>query len=128
MGNVKQVGGDHYSAEYQHWDWCADTGMPYLEGTASKYLTRWKKKGGNLDLEKALSYVNKAIATAGRRPDPLAGERRGRDLVKLHRFLASSGLLGTVEGELITELDGCRSLGTLRHVAQVLVEMIHESA
>lgn len=56
---VTQVGGTHYKAEYQHWDWVEETGMGYLESCASKYLVRWREKGGVQDLEKSLSYVKK---------------------------------------------------------------------
>jgi len=68
---VKQVGGDHYESEFQHWDWVEDSGMGYLEGCATKYVTRWRDKGtGKEDLEKARSYVTKVLQkfqTQGRR-------------------------------------------------------------
>lgn len=56
---VQQVGGKHYEAEYQHWDWVVDTQMGYLEGCASKYVSRWRKKNGLEDLKKARTYVQK---------------------------------------------------------------------
>jgi len=43
---IKQVGGDHYAAEYQHWDWAGETQLGYLESAATKYVSRWRKKGG----------------------------------------------------------------------------------
>lgn len=55
----KQVGGDHYEAEYQHWDWAIDIRLGYLESAATKYIFRWYKKAGLQDLEKGLSYVVK---------------------------------------------------------------------
>lgn len=57
---VEQVGGDHYLAAYQHWDFVPDTNTGYLEGNATKYLGRWRKKHGIEDLDKALSYMQKA--------------------------------------------------------------------
>lgn len=68
---VAQVGGDHYAQGMgmcpncgfkglQHWDLYATA--PYLEGTATKYITRWREKGGLEDLRKAISYLNKIIA------------------------------------------------------------------
>ncbi len=58
----EQVGGDHYEADYQHWDYIADTCTGYLEGNASKYILRWKDKGKPLeDLGKARSYICKAL-------------------------------------------------------------------
>lgn len=59
--NEIQHGGDHYRGnEYQHWDWVCDTGLPYVLGCATKYVSRWKQKGGVLDLQKAAHYVQKA--------------------------------------------------------------------
>lgn len=57
--NSRQVGGDHYKTEYEHWDFIEETGTGYLEGVASKYVTRWRKKDGRKDLEKASHYVQK---------------------------------------------------------------------
>jgi hypothetical protein len=57
--NDYQVGGDHYKSSYQHWDWAPECGLDYLSGTATKYLCRWKQKGGIEDLEKGLHYAIK---------------------------------------------------------------------
>lgn len=57
--NDRQVGGKHYRSEYQHWDWTLDMNLGYLEGCASKYVSRWWKKAGFQDLEKAKHYVQK---------------------------------------------------------------------
>ncbi len=62
---VAQVGGDHYQndAGYGHWDWVPDIELGYLEGNATKYVDRYKKKGIPLqDLKKAKTYVEKTIA------------------------------------------------------------------
>jgi hypothetical protein len=58
---VAQEGGEHYQAEYQHWDWAIDVGLGYLEGCATKYVSRWWKKNGLQDLLKAKTYVQKMI-------------------------------------------------------------------
>lgn len=58
---VAQEGGEHYQAEYQHWDWVIDAGLGYLEGCATKYVSRWWKKNGLQDLLKAKTYVQKMI-------------------------------------------------------------------
>lgn len=58
---VKQHGGQHYQAEYQHWDWATDISMLYLIGTATKYLPRWRVKGGIDDLFKVKTYLEKSI-------------------------------------------------------------------
>ena len=57
--NEMQVGGDHYRSSLQHWDVVTLYNVPYLEGCASKYVNRWRKKNGLQDLEKALHFVTK---------------------------------------------------------------------
>ncbi len=58
--NDRQVGGSHYESEYQHWDFCADAfGDTHFKNAISKYIARWRKKGGLLDLEKASHYLEK---------------------------------------------------------------------
>lgn len=67
---VQQVGGSHYGRcvgacphcgeEIQHWDLYGR--MPYLEGMATKYITRWREKGGIEDLRKAITAIEKIIA------------------------------------------------------------------
>src|SRR5690606_41995527 len=59
--NEKQVGGDHYRAPIQHWDYVEYNGLRYREGCATKYVTRCRKKHEDprQDLEKAIHYVEK---------------------------------------------------------------------
>lgn len=61
--NERQVGGDHYKRDgsLEHWDLIERSGIGYLEGCATKYVARWRKKGGLQDLEKAEHYVQKLI-------------------------------------------------------------------
>lgn len=67
MNYVEQVGGTHYSkngpAAMQHWDFIDDAAVPYLEGCATKYVVRWKGKNGIQDLRKAISYIQKRLAS-----------------------------------------------------------------
>jgi len=56
----RQVGGTHYCPKenmVQHWDYCVRSETPNLEYAASKYITRWRRKNGVVDLEKALHYI-----------------------------------------------------------------------
>lgn len=62
MIDIKQVGGDHYDATYQHWHWAAENRMCYPLAAATKYLYRYAKKNGKQDLEKALSYLQFMIS------------------------------------------------------------------
>jgi hypothetical protein len=62
--NDYQPGGDHYrkkNPSLQHWDIVERYGVGYLEGCGTKYLCRWRDKGGMLDLEKALHYCDKLV-------------------------------------------------------------------
>ena len=60
--NDRQVGGDHYrTGGLQHWDVVWQYGVGYLEGTATKYVSRWRKKNGIVDLEKGLHTLEKII-------------------------------------------------------------------
>jgi len=57
--NEKQIGGDHYRCKYQHWDFATKNHLDYLQGCATKYVSRWRKKNGIQDLKKSLHYVEK---------------------------------------------------------------------
>lgn len=59
--NERQYGGDHYRAEYQHWDMVHDVRMGYFNGCASKYVGRHRRKNGPEDLAKAMHFCEKAI-------------------------------------------------------------------
>lgn len=119
--HVPQVGGDHYQAEYAHWDWCAETGLGYLEGNATKYLARFRKKQGRQDLEKASSYVQKLLAVPGLVP---ARERLGWSPERLAKFTRSAGLTGLPEARLIVLIDSWRTDNDLREVLLGIQELI----
>lgn len=60
--NDTQVAGSHYKSKaVQPWDYIARNNIPYLEGCAIKYLSRWRDKGGVDDLRKAKHYIEKLI-------------------------------------------------------------------
>lgn len=62
--NDRQVAGDHYrkdNPEFQHWDLIAANHVGYFEGQVTKYISRWNRKGGKQDLEKAGHYLQKLI-------------------------------------------------------------------
>jgi len=59
--NKRQVGGDHYVGQVQHWDWAASEDLDYFQGAITKYVARWKKKNGLEDLKKAQNYLEKYI-------------------------------------------------------------------
>lgn len=61
--NDKQVGGDHYKkhGDLQPWDVVDIWGLGYFDGTALKYIARWKDKGGIQDIQKAIHFLEKLI-------------------------------------------------------------------
>lgn len=63
--NKYQVGGGHYQSTMQHWDYVLANQIPYLEAMIIKYLTRWRKKNGFQDLEKAKHFLKKLYETQG---------------------------------------------------------------
>lgn len=68
--NERQVGGAHYKSDIQHWDFVYANDLDYFQGQITLYITRWKKKGGLQDLEKAKHFLEKYIEleTAKLRP------------------------------------------------------------
>lgn len=60
--NDQQVGGTHYK-EYaiQPWDYIVANDIPFLEGNAIKYITRWRQKGGLKDINKAIHCLQKLL-------------------------------------------------------------------
>jgi hypothetical protein len=60
--NDKQHGGSHYKGKaIQPWDYVIANNMGYLDGTAVKYITRYKEKNGVEDLKKAIHFLEKLI-------------------------------------------------------------------
>lgn len=74
--NEKQVGGKHY----QHlnpapWDVVTAWGLGYLDGTALKYIARWKHKNGIEDIRKAIHFLEKLIEVELANPTTSGVER-----------------------------------------------------
>ena len=58
----RQEGGDHYKdMAIQPVEFIHANGIGYFEGNVIKYVTRWRKKNGLADLEKAKHYVELLI-------------------------------------------------------------------
>lgn len=126
MMQVEQVGGDHYASEYQHWDWILDIGMTYIPATATKYLPRWRKKNGIADLEKSLSYIDKAIVewdkvfSASVEPPENIDELNAR-------FVKSNGMENTVEAQicyLLSDLSVSDMDYKLHQARELLIDLI----
>ena len=60
--NDKQIAGSHYKqTAIQPWDYVAANNLGYFEGSAIKYITRWRNKGGVADIQKAIHFLEKLI-------------------------------------------------------------------
>jgi hypothetical protein len=58
----KQVGGGHYKdLPIQPVEYIYANALGYFEGNVIKYVTRWRKKNGVADLEKAKHYIELLI-------------------------------------------------------------------
>ncbi len=57
-----QVGGEHYrKLRIQPVEYIFMNGLPFIEGSIIKYVTRWRDKGGVKDLEKAKHFIDLLI-------------------------------------------------------------------
>jgi len=57
-----QVGGAHYKdLAIQPVEYVYHNNIGYFEGNVIKYVTRWRDKGGVVDLEKAKHYIEMLI-------------------------------------------------------------------
>jgi hypothetical protein len=62
-----QVDGDHYKQmKIQPVEFIHANGIPSVEGTVIKYVSRWRSKNGVADLKKAKHYIELLIELEGR--------------------------------------------------------------
>lgn len=79
--NKEQVGGRHYAdMVIQPFEYIHKNGIGFAEGSVIKYVSRWRKKGGIQDLEKArhvidlLMEMERVVPTEGVAQKQAAGE------------------------------------------------------
>jgi hypothetical protein len=125
--NARQVGGAHYQSNYQHWDLVLKTGMGYLEGNATKYIARWRKKNGLEDLKKAEHYINKLIEVHGRmQPDRVHLVYGGAPtILREVRAFATANKLDAPEELLIEVLVTWMRIEDLNDARSRLLQIIH---
>lgn len=59
---TKQVGGSHYKdTPIQPVEFIFANDLDFFEGSAVKYITRWRTKGGLEDLRKAIHFLELLI-------------------------------------------------------------------
>lgn len=73
----KQIGGDHYRTPEgipEHWDIAWALSWDFYQYQITKYIWRWKDKGGVADLKKAQHFLEKYISVLteakGEEPQP----------------------------------------------------------
>lgn len=73
----KQISGDHYKKlDPEPWNVITAWGLGYLDGTALKYIARWRDKGGIDDIRKAIHFLEKFIEVESAKiPSEFAGKR-----------------------------------------------------
>lgn len=122
---VAQVGGTHYLSEYQHWDWAIDLKLPYLEGNATKYISRWRSaKGEGLkDLRKALSYIDKLTKVSDKRELPV----EHATLMEQTRRFAKVNNLTSMEYHSCLNIAGWQDVIVLLGVREAVDRMIRNA-
>lgn len=116
----------HYASEYQHWDLAVIIPLGYLEGCSTKYVARWRKKGGVDDLHKALHYLDKLMETYPH--NPIRKLSRSEVHYEVSRFSVANGL-SIVEEEFIFLLSSYKhddDLRTARLVLEDIIDLAHE--
>jgi len=139
--NEHQVGGLHYAADIQHWDWVEANGMGYLEGCATKYATRNRKKHSSptTDIRKSIHYVDKLIElhlAGGWKSWPVIrwftlkpARRRNRIrhiVISAEAFILANRLTAH-EAKVIEGLTHWKTKHDLWYVRMFLVEMLADS-
>ena len=123
----RQIGGIHYKTAdpngMQHWTYCALQNIAYLEGCATKYLMRWRSKGGLADLEKALHYVEKRVEMTNK---PALEFNCGCRTGKLFDDLIADNNIPDREAALIDTIMHWRSKNELKLAGKALAEFLLE--
>lgn len=114
--NDKQIGGKHYKAEYQHWDLVADLKLPYFEAVATKYITRWKKKNGAEDLDKAVHYLEKLIEISEK--TYITGKKYPDN--KYIEMFFKHNLVNVIEKKIITDTIKWQNSDDIREVIKLI--------
>jgi len=123
--NNRQEGGTHYQTPYQHWDFALDTGLGYLVGCATKYVARWRKKGGSDDLCKAAHYVDKLIDEYVPVVDP-AAEGGIMERIGFCKTFAELNNLSPREQDIITNLVAEYDFASLEAAALAIDKLIND--
>jgi hypothetical protein len=121
--NDKQIGGAHYSGEYQHWDWVFDTRQNYHEARATAYVARFERKNGLEDLLKAQHFLEKCQELYGRTRQR---ERGHHGDIRIHTkvFCEKNGWHGSDAGRQIADFMASVAYGRYGEARRALKEII----
>jgi len=116
---MKQVGGTHYGGnEFQHWDMVAECKTDYFASVATKYLVRWRSKGGIQDVQKAITYIDKLLSSLLKPTgDPVKVDQHIAQYVEINK-------LGAREAQASRLLFGWQSTMDLLEARVILTEII----
>lgn len=86
--NDEQVGGDHYKhpGEEEHWDRAWRLEYDCFQYIITKWVERWKVKGGLQDLEKVQHAIAKYIEVVKNKPHELHTQVHAESAMPSHRF------------------------------------------
>ena len=124
--NDRQVGGTHYKTAYEHWDLVLAVGLGYMEGQATGYVARWRRKNGLEDLSKALHYVEKLIECRARAAQILRRASHGVALEEIWKFSVANDL-SSLERVFMERLAVWRTLGDLETARELLLQIMAEA-
>ena len=120
--NDVQHGGSHYKgAKFQHWDLIARNHINYLEGCASKYASRWRKKNGIEDIKKGIHYCDKIVELIDEchyRPGGCAPDS------DLRMFYEQNGITDTDEVLAISNLCQWKELGDILRARSAMIKLL----
>lgn len=128
--NSYQVGGTHYRASIQHWDFVAQLELDYFQGVATKYIARWRNKNGLEDLKKAAHYVTKRIELTAFLPMPVTSFSTNPQASMFIRDFCRANSLTADESELVSLIAEGRLPAALEKLAVFVgkVEVDHNGA
>lgn len=117
----------HYTGKIQPIDFIMDANLPFVEGSALKYVCRYQKKNGLEDLEKADWYLDRLIERISNNPSSVYVYRPRKYL--LDDFIHAQGLESReqVIVKIIVEYGSMNDRGYALNLAKIqLASIIRE--
>ena len=120
-----QVGGTHYrGGGYQHWNLVLSCDLDYLAGCSTKYIARWRKKGGLADIQKGLHYLNKLEES---RAKPLARLMTVEEILREVNAFSEANKLSDLERSYVRMLSTWQTRDELNMARELLFLLLDEA-